>query len=230
MAANFCGGVKDLMMGKKPKAAEEMDRLIAGLDKDTWSNIPSRYTLALYGDPAASPFLRSLMRKADKFEIKYAVNSMTSPANKVVADKETAEPFYMSEEMDLDNLQHDGTSSVSEAIYMLLDRLDLIHGKDITIVGRGHSVKGLAGWLIHGGATVTVAHSETKSLLTATKGKDVVIYATPKLDKLIAYDTESLVIDLGGAVEHPGWFNCDYVSGIGRLTVSVLINRLVHEE
>lgn len=102
--------------------------------------------------------------------------------------------------------------------------------KDITIVGRGHAVQNLAKYLTLGNATVTVAHSKTKSLLQATMNRDVVIYATPTITKDISYNTRDLVIDLGNSVPHPDRFNCPYVNRIGQLTVSVLLNRFARKE
>lgn len=86
------------------------------------------------------------------------------------------------------------------------------------------------GYLTLGNATVTVAHSKTKSLLQATMNRDVVIYATPTITKDISYNTRDLVIDLGNSVPHPDRLNCPYVNRIGQLTVSVLLNRFARKE
>ena len=106
----------------------------------------------------------------------------------------------------------------------------LVWEKDITIVGRGHAVKELAKYLDFNNATVTVAHSKTKSLLQATQNRDVVIYATPIITQDISYNTRDLVIDLGNSVPHPDRLNCPYVNRIGRLTVSILLNRFAKKE
>lgn len=133
-------------------------------------------------------------------------------------------------EVDIDHSYSQGMSSVSQATLALLLALDLVHAKDITIVGRGHAVQNLAKYLTLGNATVTVAHSKTKSLLQATMNRDVVIYATPTITKDISYNTRDLVIDLGNSVPHPDRFNCPYVNRIGQLTVSVLLNRFARKE
>ena len=99
-----------------------------------------------------------------------------------------------------------------------------------TIVGRGHAVKELAKYLDFNNATVTVAHSKTKSLLQATQNRDVVIYATPIITQDISYNTRDLVIDLGNSVPHPDRLNCPYVNRIGQLTVSILLNRFAKKE
>lgn len=133
-------------------------------------------------------------------------------------------------EVDIDHSYSQGMSSVSQATLALLLALDLVHAKDITVVGRGHAVQNLAKYLTLGNATVTVAHSKTKSLLQATMNRDVVIYATPTITKDISYNTRDLVIDLGNSVPHPDRFNCPYVNRIGQLTVSVLLNRFARKE
>ena len=123
-----------------------------------------------------------------------------------------------------------GMSAVSQAVMDLLIESGLVWEKDITIVGRGHAVKELAKYLDFNNATVTVAHSKTKSLLQATQNRDVVIYATPIITQDISYNTRDLVIDLGNSVPHPDRLNCPYVNRIGQLTVSILLNRFAKKE
>ncbi len=210
-------------------ANEIINSLITRLDEDTLNHNPYG-TLCLMGDTENSPFLRAIIKKADKFGIKTVNVDSFQSKHPMVIDLETTifhPGIYILEQQDLDCIYKPGMSCVATAIYLLLKELNLISGKTITIVGRGHSVKGLAEQLIKDDATVTVAHSKTDSLLKATMSKDVVIYATPKINKVIAYDTDELIIDLGNCIEHPDWFNCEYVNGIGKLTVSVLLNRLV---
>lgn len=215
---------------------EIVKKLSDKLDKETadiLNSLPEvkRPKFAIMGDLENSPFLCTVKRKADLLGLKYDIypsdSRRTFYMTPAVYDRESCMPLLLDKAADLDNAQHDGMSSVAEAVYLLLKHLSLIKGKNIAIVGRGHSAKGLAKKLIDEDATVTVAHSKTSCLLSATKGKDVVIYATPKVDKIIAYDTESLVIDLGNCVEHPEWFYCDYLNRIGQLTASVLLHRLV---
>jgi hypothetical protein len=210
---------------------DTMDSLIDMLDSHTREWLLDRSkALHIFGNTKESVFLRAVERKAKALDIPCEV--VTKPHHMfyhytpVVYDTENGSVIpSLSDVSDIDNAQHKGMSCVAEAVYLLLKAQGLIHGNTITIVGRGHSVKGLAEKLIAEDATVTVAHSKTECLLTATQGRDVVIYATPKLDKIISYDTKELVIDLGGCVEHPNWYQCDYTSGIGKLTVSVLLNR-----
>lgn len=204
---------------------KKLESLVAELDAETRALLPAKYMLVLWGDLDNSPFLRAVKRKAKSFGIDVAVNTFPVTPCRMIADKETAGQIgYVSGFEDVDNLMHDGLSGVAEAVLRVLGDVE---GKNVAVVGRGHSVKGLVEALILNDATVTVAHSKTRCLLTATKGKDIVIYATPTLDKVIAYDTEDLVIDLGGAVEHPDWLYCECLAGIGPLTVSVLLHRFV---
>lgn len=203
-----------------------IDQLVEQFDTDTACGPNLSQVLEYAGDLDKSPFLRAVLRKAQKLNIPcQAYDEDEFYHYSVLIDKETATPWCLGRGVDIDNIQSDGMSCVSEAVFHLLDTANLIHGKYITIVGNGHSVKGLAYCLIEYGATVTVAHSTTPSMLTATKGRDVVIYATPELSSLIAYDTADLVIDIGGCVPKPSLFMCPYVNNIGKLTVSVLLNR-----
>lgn len=203
-----------------------INQLVEQLDTDTACG-PFLYEVLEYaGDLDKSPFLRAVVSKAKKLNIPcQEYKWKTSHHFSVLIDRELVAPWCLSLGEDIDNLQHDGMSCVAEAVFMLLKKLDFIEGKHITIVGRGHSVKGLADSLLAHNATVTVAHSKTDSLIHATHGQNVVIYATPGLDRAIAYDTTDLVIDLGNCVPHQEWLTCPYVNNVGRLTVSVLLNR-----
>lgn len=216
--------------------SEVLNQLVKDLDNQTAAVLQmlpevKKPKLAIMGDVENSPFLRSVKKKADWFGLKYDLYPSDSRrcfyARPVIYDRETCAPSILDKATDVDKTQFDGMSCVSEAIYLLLKRLDLISGKDIAIVGRGHAVKGLAKALLDEDATVTVAHSKTVCLVEATRRKDVVIYSAPALDKIVAYDTHKLVIDIGGCIPRPGWFCCDYVDNIGKLTVSVLMSRLV---
>lgn len=209
---------------------DRINRVITMLDADTLEHQNRYMPLILMGDVERSPFLRAIIRKADQLGIKTEVTTTPQHKHPVVMDRETCPKHYIEHWLDVDNMFSDGMSSVAEAIYLLLLNLNLIAGKNICIVGRGHAVQGLAETLIKDDATVTVAHSKTESLLKATMGNDVVIYATPKVDKIVACDTDALVIDVGRCIEHPELFYCDYVNNIGKLTVSVLLNRFVHME
>lgn len=203
-----------------------IDQLVEQLDTDTACGPFLSEVLEYAGDPDKSPFLRAVISKAKKLNIPCQEYKWKKSHHfSVLIDRELVTPWCLSLGEDIDNLQHDGMSCVAEAVFMLLKKLDFIEGKHITIVGRGHSVKGLADSLLAHNATVTVAHSKTASLIHATHGQDVVIYATPGLDRPIAYDTTDLVLDLGNCVPHQDWLTCPYVNNIGRLTVSVLLNR-----
>lgn len=149
----------------------------------------------------------------------------------IVVDSETVSfNSILDPDVDIDHSYSPGMSAVSQAVMDLLIESGLVWEKDITIVGRGHAVKELAKYLDFNNATVTVAHSKTKSLLQATQNRDVVIYATPIITQDISYNTRDLVIDLGNSVPHPDRLNCPYVNRIGQLTVSILLNRFAKKE
>lgn len=134
---------------------------------------------------------------------------------------------------DVDCVNTTGMSSVAEALYELLQGANMVSGKSICIIGRGHAVQGLAAMLSKFDATVTVCHSKTRlNQIFTNDGEhkmypaaDIVICAAPKLDGVIlAYE---LVIDISGAAKDT-CINNKYVyfSGIGPLTIAVLVNRI----
>ena len=196
------------------------------IDGETIALLPTSGKLLLLGSQD-SIFLKSIKRKADSLGIMYDHTfRFTPPYQGAVVDTETCpSDLQLSSDVDIDHSFSDGLSSVSQGVFALLLAADLVHKKNITIVGRGHAVKGLAQALIYNNATVTVAHSKTTSLLQATQNRDVVIYATPNVSQDISYNTAELVIDLGNAVPHPDRLSCEYINRIGQLTVSVLLNR-----
>ena len=201
---------------------EQIKTLSATLDEET-TRFHHTGRLLLLGS-YESVFLKAVKRKADLLGIDCDLTQYPCPPYKaVVVDRETVPS-------DIKHSYSQGMSSVSQATLALLLALDLVHAKDITVVGRGHAVQNLAKYLTLGNATVTVAHSKTKSLLQATMNRDVVIYATPTITKDISYNTRDLVIDLGNSVPHSDRFNCPYVNRIGQLTVSVLLNRFARKE
>lgn len=205
-------------------------KLSEQIDGETIALLPTSGKLLLLGSED-SVFLKSIKRKADSLGIQYDHTfHFTPPYQGAVVDTETCpSDLQLSSDVDIDHSFSDGLSSVSQGVLALLLAADLVHKKNITIVGRGHAVKGLAQALIYNNATVTVAHSKTTSLLQATQNRDVVIYATPNVAQDISYNTGELVIDLGNAVPHPDRLSCEYINRIGQLTVSILLNRFVRQ-
>lgn len=195
---------------------ENIKKLSAALDAETASLHPSGKLLLLGSQD--SVFLKAIKRKAGQLGINCDHTSNPLPPYRgIVVDSETVSfNSILDPDVDIDHSYSPGMSAVSQ--------------KDITIVGRGHAVKELAKYLDFNNATVTVAHSKTKSLLQATQNRDVVIYATPIITQDISYNTRDLVIDLGNSVPHPDRLNCPYVNRIGQLTVSILLNRFAKKE
>lgn len=198
---------------------ENIKKLSAALDAETASLHPSGKLLLLGSQD--SVFLKAIKRKADQLGINCDHTSNPLPPYRgIVVDSETVSfNSILDPDVDIDHSYSPGMSAVSQAVMDLLIESGLVWEKDITIVGRGHAVKELAKYLDFNNATVTVAHSKTKSLLQATQNRDVVIYATPIITQDISYNTRDLVIDLGNSVPHPDRLNCPYVNRIGQLKV-----------
>lgn len=209
-------------------------KLSAGLDKET-SDYTVTTTTRLVGS-TESFFLKAIKRKADTLNIPCEiVENAELDVYPVIVDTETARikpSAVFSTCWDIDSILDESIynmSSVSEACFRLIEDMINIDGLDITIVGRGHAVKGLAAALVDHNATVTVAHSRTVDLIHACANQDIVIYATPTLTQEIPYDTKALVIDLGNCVKDAERFECEYTNRIGALTTSVLLNRIARK-
>ena len=210
-----------------------LDRLCLSLDRQTKSFAEDKSGKLLLLGQKDSLFLKAIKRKADSLGVLCDFGTINPPYTGVVADNEdpSSVRFPIMSDVDIDCVKAPGMSCVAQAIIMLLSDCGLIEENTITIVGRGHAVKGLAQALIEEDATVTVAHSKTLDLYRATEDKSVVIYATPMLTQYPCFNTRNLVIDLGNCFTEKDreYFKCNFVGNIGRLTVSVLLNRFVKE-
>lgn len=210
-----------------------IDELVRENDLATKALLPVDKTLVLFGSET-SPFIQSIRRKANALGIKYNMGVSQLYADDVggvVIDTETSnvDPRFIDPILDIDCItpSSSGLSCVASAILALLLGNNLACGKYITIVGRGHAVKGLAPLLTEQGATVTVAHSKTPMVNKATVGADVVVYAVPRSASFgFTLDTKDMVIDLSRVIPYPDLLpHAKYVDRIGKLTVSILLNR-----
>ena len=206
-----------------------VDELSALYDMDTRAYLPINSTLRLLGS-SDSYFLKSIKNKCRSLGIKCNIESGYIEPESVrtyptVIDIETYQHgrVNLDEWQDIDCQYHDGMSCVSQAIANILSQYEL-PGKHIMIIGRGHAVQGLKEVLLANDATVTVCHSKSKNISAISKICDIVVIATPKLDTCIAIDKE-LIIDIGNTLSHLDVKN--YISKIGRLTISILLNRFV---
>lgn len=210
-----------------------IDELVRENDLATKALLPVDKTLVLFGSET-SPFIQSIRRKAHTLGIKCSMGVSQLYADDVggvVIDTETSnvDPRFIDPILDIDCItpSSSGLSCVASAILALLLGNNLVCGKYITIVGRGHAVRGLAPLLTEQGATVTVAHSKTPMVNKATVGADVVVYAVPRSASFgFTLDTKDMVIDLSRVVPYPDLIpHAKYVDRIGKLTVSILLNR-----
>ena len=161
-----------------------IQRLSDEIDSKTQELLPLNGNLVLLGGQE-SQFLKAVRRKAEQFGIN-CIGHIENPAGIVVdietanVDREFMEDFKRSP-FNIDGPLLNGMTSVSQAVYMVLDDRGLIKEKNITILGRGNAVTGLAEMLIRNDATVTVAHSKTRDVFGAIDGCDVAVYATPSV-------------------------------------------------
>lgn len=183
----------------------------------------------LYLVGGETPFLNAIAKKGERLcvpcqFIEHAYD-MRRPC--VVDTEVVKEYFYISPEADIDCIQQPQKESCcAEAIYDTIGEIG-IEGKNIAIIGRGHAVQGLAPMLINSNATVTIAHSKTKSLYEATRFADIVVVAAPVTPAQVSPMGDKIVIDVSGTFK--GFVQDDhYIGNIGKLTTSYILWRAVN--
>lgn len=199
--------------------------LSALYDMDTRAHLPSKHMLYLLGSKE-SYFLTAVEHKCKSFKIPCVITNTPYNDTINVIDKETfnGHILNMSDICDIDHMYHDGMSSVSQAVSDILSQYG-VTGKHVVIVGRGHAVKGLDKVLLANDATVTVCHSKTAHIQDHITSADILILATPKLDIEPYIGNKDLVIDVGDVLKKKPIDN--YTNRLGKLTISILLNRLV---
>ena len=202
-----------------------VNELCEQYDNETFANSVDKQLFLVGGE---TPFLKAIKNKATNLGIyctyKDRVDLNTTPT--VVDTEVYKELFHLISQQDIDKIQCDGISCCANAILAFLTNID-IAGKNITILGRGHAVKGLAEELMYcTDATVTVCHSKTRNLYESTLFADILVVAAPVKPAQVSSLAGKIVIDVSGTFK--GFVPKDrYVGNIGKLTTSILLNRVV---
>ena len=202
-----------------------VNKLCEQYDNETFANSVDKQLFLVGGE---TPFLKAIKKKATNLGIyctyKDRVDLNTTPT--VVDTEVYKELFHLISQQDIDKIQCDGISCCANAILAFLTNID-IAGKNITILGRGHAVKGLAEELMYcTDATVTVCHSKTRNLYESTLFADILVVAAPVKPAQVSSLAGKIVIDVSGTFK--GFVSKDrYVGNIGKLTTSILLNRAV---
>lgn len=212
-----------------------IDQLVAEMDEET-RRLGSKETLYLVGDPG-SRYLRGVAGRAKKLGLRAElILPDVVVSGFCVYDTETTKGFHHIAPLhDLDAINTADMSCTSEAIALLLcQQYGLLSGKHICIVGRGHAVQGLAEFLLMNDSTITLCHSKTENLLRASYGSDILVLAAPiPAGVPVGVVGMDLVLDVSGArgpvADYIREEGSTYVSAqdIGRLNISVLLNRFV---
>ena len=220
---------------------ETIRLLIENIDAETRWALKRKSASVLIWAPKDSAYLRSAERKASLLEIRTRVVSgpIDLPCTKgvypVVADSEQSLEFGgLPSERDPDNLfqENGGMSCVAEAVYLTLactGLFDSLPGLHVALVGRGHAVKGLEARLLARDATVTVCHSKTRDLGAILKTASVVVYCADTVDpnnQMVLASRKPAVLDVSGAAEKAGLHVYASASDLGKLNVSILMNRI----
>lgn len=217
------------------RVEQEVDSMCKATDFAA-SVIPHNKTLLLIGGDEHQAFYDGIRAKARNagvtvsWQASDAMLRMEQPVDWIVYDTDyvkTHNPrtLQFREEQDLDNMFRPGMSSCAAACFSLMKRLDLLKGKDVLIIGRGHAVKGLAEACMQNDATVTVAHSKTHNI-----GKyhvNTIVNCAPQLEDDLW--CPQLMIDVHGSCKFNfskgRYYDPVYFNKIGRLTTSLLITR-----
>ena len=202
-----------------------VNELCEQYDNETFANSVDKQLFLVGGE---TPFLKAIKKKATNLGIyctyKDRVDLNTTPT--VVDTEVYKELFHLISQQDIDKIQCDGISCCANAILAFLTNID-IAGKNITILGRGHAVKGLAEELMYcTDATVTICHSKTRNLYESTLFADILVVAAPVEPAQVSSLAGKIVIDVSGTFK--GLVPKErYVGNIGKLTTSILLNRAV---
>lgn len=220
---------------------ETIRLLIENIDAETRWALKKKSAAVQIWAPEDSAYLRSVERKANLLGIRTLIIKRapelpcTSRAYPVVADNERGLEFGgLPSERDPDNLfqENDDMSCVAEAVYLTLawtGLFDSLPGLHVALVGRGHAVKGLEARLLARDATVTVCHSKTRDLGAILKTASVVVYCADTVDpnnQMVLASRKPAVLDVSGAVEKEGLHVYASASDLGKLNVSILMNRI----
>lgn len=204
-----------------------VDTLCSEYDAET-SQISNGSSFYLLG--GESPFVRAVLNKANRLGVKYThIDELKPTIYPTIVDVETyKKSFLLTSYQDIDFIQHYGLSCCANAISDVLIALG-VSGKHVCIVGRGHAVQGLSNALVKANATVTVCHSYTEDLFSVTKIADILIVAAPIYPHEVALENLDLIVDVSGTFnKFNGWDH--YIGNIGKLTTSILLNRVCKKQ
>lgn len=212
-----------------------IDQLVAEMDEET-RRLGSASTLHMIGAPI-SRYMKGVVGRASKLGLRaMLVHPEVDVDGFCVYDTETTKtapcvhPWY-----DLDALKSGEMSCTAEAISLILcQQYGLLRGKHVCVVGRGHAVKGLADFLLMNDCTVTICHSHTKNLRSASAFADILVLAASVSEESpLLSPMQDLIVDASGTRENLAEeirkCGMTYVSAqdIGRLNISILLNRFV---
>lgn len=198
------------------------EQLCQKYDQETVNN-NTKHKLYIVGD---SPFTRAIKRKADQLGVSWFADVCTEHSfHKMIVDREVYRgEIKMWDEQDVDNLVSRGLSCCAQAILDTLLEIG-VSGKAVTIIGRGHAVKGLAQALIDHNATVTVAHSQTGNMYEAMLFANIVVVAAPIHTSGLCSMTGKVIVDVVGKCYPKGAETFVSASDIGKLTTSIVLYR-----
>ena len=198
------------------------DKLCEKYDQETLAS-NEKNKLYIVGN---SPFTRAIKRKADQLGVRhFTASTIPNVCIPTIIDREVYRgEIDLYDNQDIDNLCHDGLSCCAQAILDTLLEVG-VAGKSVTVIGRGHAVKGLAQTLIDHNATVTVAHSQTGNMYEAMLFANIVVVAAPIHTSGLCSMTGKVIVDVVGKCYPKGADTFVSDSDIGKLTTSIVLYR-----
>ena len=205
---------------------EIIDQLVYRLDEETAWISSRKQAVVCVPQEVHTPYLMAVRSKAHALGVRI-LREKRAGLPCVLDAEAKADGLFLGRDEDVDNLWHDGMSCCAEAVFMAM----IVAGWDLRscrtlIVGRGHSVKGLAERLVFNDATVTIAPSRSWELAESMKSYELLINSAPALPESITSRTPEGCVDISGAL---GDTHGDAFFGpkdIGRLNISILLNRV----
>ena len=136
---------------------EIIARLVYRLDEETAWISSRKQAVVCVPQEVHTPYLMAVRSKAHALGVRI-LREKRAGLPCVLDAEAKADGLFLGRDEDVDNLWHDGMSCCAEAVFMAM----IVAGWDLRscrtlIVGRGHSVKGLAERLVFNDATVTIA-------------------------------------------------------------------------
>lgn len=183
---------------------EIIDQLVCRLDEETaWISSRKQVVICI-PQVVHTAYLMAVRSKAHVLGVRI-LREKKAGLPCILDAEAKADGLFLERYEDVDNLWHDGMSCCAEAVFMAMIEAEWdLRSCRTLIVGRGHSVKGLA---------------------ESMKGNELLINSAPALPESVVSRVPKMCADISGALRDTHGDAFIGPKGIGRLNVSILLNR-----